>query len=104
MTTTGNAFVTRSAHSTGFVVSANAATENQAAETVGTRPFADRRSQTTAVPAASERRQFGNSHHGLSDDGRELALAIDRYKLENHRRYLTCDEMIQVLGELGYSK
>jgi hypothetical protein len=52
----------------------------------------------------AERRQFGSSHAGLSDDGRELALAIDKYKLQNHRRYLTCDEMLKVLTDLGYSK
>ncbi len=51
-----------------------------------------------------ERRQFGSSHEGLSEAGRELALAIDRYKLQHHRRYLTCDEMLLVLSNLGYSK
>lgn len=65
--------------------------------------FVDRR-QTGDSRGASERRQFGSSHQGLSDPGRELALAIDRYKLEHHRRYITCDEMLQVLTSLGYSK
>lgn len=66
--------------------------------------FRDRRSTEVVKPGASERRQFGNSHAGLSDDGRDLALAIDRYKVNHHRRYLTCDEMIQVIQSLGYSK
>ncbi|KAA1260590.1 hypothetical protein LF1_31300 [Rubripirellula obstinata] len=104
MTTIGNSFVAGPAVSTGFVVSANTATENKTDETTNAKPFADRRSESASVPSATERRQFGNSHQGLSDDGRELALAIDRYKLENHRRYLTCDEMLQVLGDLGYTK
>ncbi len=41
---------------------------------------------------------------GLSDEGRELALAIDQYKVQHHRRYLTCDEMLSVLTDLGYEK
>jgi hypothetical protein len=49
-----------------------------------------------------ERRQFGSSHAGLSAEGRELAAAIDAYKLQHHRRYITCDEMLVVLGSLGY--
>ena len=52
----------------------------------------------------TERRQFGSSYSGLSEAGRELALAIDRYKLEHHRRYITCDEMLHVITQLGYSK
>ena len=44
-----------------------------------------------------ERRQFGDGHRGLSGAGRELALAIDRYKLRHHRRYLTCDEILRVI-------
>ncbi|TWU57413.1 hypothetical protein [Rubripirellula reticaptiva] len=66
--------------------------------------FVDRRTLAANVPGRSERRQFGSSHAGLTDDGRELALAIDQYKIEHHRRYLTCDEMLDVMTSLGYSK
>ena len=72
--------------------------------------FFERRGRQTAPPrhsgstTSSDRRQFGNSHRGLSEAGRELAQAIDRYKLENHRRYITCDEMLTILGELGYER
>ena len=65
--------------------------------------FVDRRASGKSK-GRGERRQFGSSHDGLSDDGRELALAIDQYKLENHRRYITCDEMLFVLRQLGYEK
>lgn len=58
----------------------------------------------SGVSAARERRQFGSSHAGLSEGGRELAAAIDRYKLQHHRRYITCDEMLTVLHELGYQR
>lgn len=51
-----------------------------------------------------ERRQFGSSHSGLSANGRELAAAIDAYKIQHHRRYITCDEMLVVLQSLGYDK
>ncbi|TWU50787.1 hypothetical protein Poly51_40800 [Rubripirellula tenax] len=71
---------------------------------VGDSSFVDRRSIKSGVSARSERRQFGSSHMGLSEDGRELAQAIDQYKLQHHRRYLTCDEMLTVLTALGYAK
>ena len=75
-----------------------------------TRGFVERRGQAAAGrrsvvgEAAGERRQFGSSHQGLTEAGRELAQAIDRYKLENHRRYITCDEMLTILGGLGYRR
>ncbi len=65
--------------------------------------FVDRRSDAES-PAGAERRQFSNSHVRLSPDARELAEAIDSYKLNNRRRYITFEEMLQVITELGYSK
>ncbi|MCC9599804.1 hypothetical protein LOC67_04455 [Stieleria sp. JC731] len=65
--------------------------------------FVDRRKQGGSR-TSGERRQFGSSHDGLSHAGRELALAIDRYKLQHHRRYITCDEMLHVISQLGYRK
>ena len=65
--------------------------------------FVDRRSPGN-YSVSRERRQFGSAHAGLSEDGRELALAIDEYKVQNHRRYITCDEMLGVLTKLGYQK
>ncbi|WP_345323442.1 MULTISPECIES: hypothetical protein [Novipirellula] len=65
--------------------------------------FVDRRAKDASKPRG-ERRQFGSSHSGLSEEGRQLAVAIDQYKLEHHRRYITCDEMLMVIGTLGYSK
>ena len=66
--------------------------------------FVDRRSSGGGLDQNSERRQFGSSHSGLSAEGKELALAIDQYKVTHHRRYLTCDEMLTVLRSLGYQK
>ncbi|MEO1528618.1 MAG: hypothetical protein AAFX06_24625 [Planctomycetota bacterium] len=65
--------------------------------------FVDRRREDGRA-GDGERRQFGSSHEGLTPEGRELALAIDQYKLKHHRRYITCDEMMLVIRSLGYSK
>ncbi len=65
--------------------------------------FVDRRQQSGNAERG-ERRQFGNSYKNLSPDGRQLAEAIDAYKVENHRRYITTDELLGVLGNLGYKR
>jgi hypothetical protein len=66
--------------------------------------FIDRR-QTVAAPGSLvERRQFGNSHARLSPDARELAEAIDRYKVQHRRRFITSEEMLNVIASLGYRK
>jgi hypothetical protein len=72
-------------------------------ESSGLAPFVDRRS-TSAPVHGNERRQFTNSHRGLSPDARELAEAIDSYKVENRRRYITFEEMLLVIHALGYQK
>lgn len=65
--------------------------------------FVDRR-RTGNDSRGIERRQFGNSYRNLSEAGRELAEAIDGYKIENRRRYITTDEMLEVITSLGYHK
>jgi hypothetical protein len=68
-------------------------------------PFVDRRSyDSQSVPPAYERRQFTNSHEELSPDARELAMAIDGYKLRHRRRFITYEEMLSVITSLGYTK
>ena len=66
--------------------------------------FIDRRSQGPNTTPARERRQFTNSHDELSPDARELALAIDEYKLRHRRRFITYEEMLGVIQSLGYNK
>jgi hypothetical protein len=51
-----------------------------------------------------ERRQFGNSHEGLSPEAAELAQAIDQYKLLHRRRFITFEEMLSVVKSLGYHR
>ena len=68
-------------------------------------PFVDRRNYENAAQLPiNERRQFSNSHEGLSPEARELALAIDHYKLANRRRFITYEEMLNVIRSLGYQK
>ena len=65
--------------------------------------FLDRRTPSRPVPAAMrERRQFVNSHAGLSLEAQQLANAIDGYKLRHRRRYIGYEEMLAVITSLGY--
>ena len=66
-------------------------------------PFLDRRSPYRPPGSPTlERRQFANSHEELSPDARELAAAIDAYKLRHRRRFITYEEMLSVIASLGY--
>ena len=67
--------------------------------------FTDRRNYELDPSSRNvERRQFANSHAELSPDARELAVAIDEYKLHHRRRFITYEEMLSVIGSLGYRK
>ena len=67
--------------------------------------FVDRRDYAPeSVPPVIDRRQFTNSHNELSPRARELATAIDEYKLRHRRRFITYEEMLSVIEELGYHK
>jgi len=73
--------------------------------TAGPDSFFDRRGYTAQDgPPGRERRQFADSHDELSPDGRELAHAIDAYKLMHRRRFITHDEMLAVYKSLGYHR
>jgi hypothetical protein len=67
--------------------------------------FVDRRTYDPGIGRPSqERRQFTNSHNELSPEARDLALAIDEYKLVHRRRFITFEEMLGVVKALGYHK
>jgi hypothetical protein len=67
--------------------------------------FVDRRSYEAGLPnPMHERRQFSNSHDELSPDARELATAIDAYKLCHRRRFITYEEILSIVKSLGYHK
>jgi hypothetical protein len=67
--------------------------------------FVDRRrAADEGAAVVVDRRQFTNSHGDLSPDVRELAMAIDEYKLRHRRRFVSYDEIYHVMRELGYHK
>ena len=57
-----------------------------------------------APPGVERRNQFVDCYDGLSPDAQELAQAIDQYKLQNRRRFITYEEMLSVIKSLGYHK
>lgn len=65
--------------------------------------FKERRRNPSGAPGR-ERRQFANSYTELSPEASELARAIDGYKLQNRRRFITYEEMLGVIRALGYHK
>ena len=68
--------------------------------------FVDRRENDNAAQAPPwlERRQFANSYEELSPEAKELAHAIDGYKLHHRRRFITYEEMLGVIKSLGYHR
>ena len=66
--------------------------------------FVERRSRDSSDSPARERRQFADGRTLLSPEAQELASAIDGYKLMHRRRFITYEEMLSVIKELGYHK
>ena len=67
--------------------------------------FLDRRDpQIQRNSPGLERRQFSDGRANLSPDAAELGAAIDQYKLEHCRRYISYEEMLSVVKSLGYEK
>ncbi len=70
-----------------------------------TNGFVDRRNPNVQRNSPGlERRQFSDGHASLSPDAAELGVAIDQYKLEKCRRYISYEEMLTIVKSLGYSK
>ena len=67
--------------------------------------FVDRRGGSGDRPlGVPERRQFRASVSSTRPEVQELANAVDQYKLNHHRRFITYDELYNVIEELGYRK
>jgi hypothetical protein len=76
-----------------------------ATATVVPESFIDRRSPIQpGTGPLFERRQFANSYEELSPEAAELARAIDGYKVQHRRRFITFEEMLAVIKSLGYSR
>ena len=67
-------------------------------------PFVDRRMRSLGPACGPERRQFADSRANLPPDVAELSQAIDRYKLMHRRRFITVQELYNVISSLGYKK
>ena len=76
----------------------------QTEEITAALPFVERRAVREADASGFERRQFANTYRELSPNAKELAEAIDSYKVRHRRRYITFEEMLQVIQDLGYRR
>ena len=63
--------------------------------------FVDRRREDKTAPGA-ERRQFTPSYDSNRPEVNELARAVDEYKMRHRRRFITFEELYDVILSLGY--
>ena len=68
------------------------------------RTFVDRRGGEETREGAPERRQFRATPNTTRPEVAELAAAVDAYKARHRRRFITFDELFDVMAELGYHK
>ena len=66
--------------------------------------FVDRRQAGGIRKEGGERRQFIDSRRAFRPEVIELAEAVDQYKLRHRRRFITFEELYDVIAELGYRK
>ncbi|MBA3316314.1 MAG: hypothetical protein M3552_21100 [Planctomycetota bacterium] len=66
--------------------------------------FVERRQRSLGPACGADRRQFADSRDNLPPAVAELSQAIDRYKLMHRRRFITVEELYQVVTGLGYHK
>lgn len=66
--------------------------------------FTDRRQGGSGRKEGGERRQFVDSRQTFRPEVIELAEAVDQYKLRHRRRFITFEELFDVMAELGYHK
>lgn len=68
------------------------------------RPFVERRGTGEGRTGCPERRQFKATQDESRPDVAELATAVDSYKAQHRRRFITFDELFDVIVSLGYHK
>ena len=67
--------------------------------------FTDRRQASGSRPeGVGERRQFINARQLGRPEVQELAEAVDQYKLRHRRRFITFEELFDVMASLGYHR
>jgi len=79
------------------------ATIFQAQESIGDTNFSERRRATAGAPGV-ERRQFSDARSSERPEIDELAKAVDQYKLIHRRRFITFEELYDVITSLGYHR
>lgn len=79
---------------------------SQIVDIPATQSFVERRARRDGESSAPgrERRQFVDGREELSVEARELAEAVDRYKLVHRRRFITYEELLGVVQSLGYHR
>jgi hypothetical protein len=67
--------------------------------------FVERRQRDAgAASTGSERRQFRDGDRSARPEVAELANAVDDYKIAHHRRFITFEELFDVMTSIGYHK
>lgn len=66
--------------------------------------FVDRRSKPNGEAPGVERRQFRDGNRSVRPEVTEFADAVDDYKIRNRRRFITFEELFDVMASLGYHK
>jgi len=66
--------------------------------------FVDRRAARGADDMKVERRQFKDGNRSVRPEVAEFADAVDEYKISHHRRFITFEELFDVMTSLGYHK
>lgn len=67
--------------------------------------FVERRQRAENPGTASvERRQFRDGDRSARPEVAELANAIDDYKINHRRRFITFEELFDVIASLGYHR
>lgn len=78
---------------------------NEALVEIPASVFMDRRQRDEGTGSASlERRQFRDGNRSARPEVAELADAIDEYKVTHRRRFITFEELFDVMASLGYHK
>ncbi len=72
--------------------------------TFGNQAIIDDRRKANSDYSGPERRQFRDSHSEMNPQVSELAQAVDQYKLNHRRRFITYEELLSVIVSLGYKK
>jgi hypothetical protein len=71
---------------------------------VGSPNFIERRKSDDSTKPGFERRQFRDGNRSLRPEVAEFADAVDEYKITYRRRFITFEELFEVMTSLGYHK